>query len=92
MRPFSGMAGLILMTLMIVAAGMNSVTDLMKSADAGHHTADCEYCAINESPVWVPPAGLSLPALILDLAPRSLLPLLTPTLCTEQAPAEPLTS
>ena len=82
MRPSSGMTGLVLISLMIVVAGMNSVTDMMSGA-GDRHTADCEYCAINERPVWVPPAGLSLPALLLDLTPESLMLLLTPSLYSD---------
>lgn len=61
--------------LLIVAGGMNSLQDLLHKPEEG----GCEYCdlAVNQ-PRWLPPLGLSVPSILLDLAPETLLPLLMP--------------
>jgi len=61
--------------LVIVAGGMSSLQDLLKTPAEG----GCEYCdlAANQ-PRWLPPLGLAMPSLLLDLAPETLLPLLLP--------------
>lgn len=63
-------------SLLIVIGGMSSLQDLLRKPEDG----GCEYCdlAINQ-PRWLPPLGLSMPSLLLDLAPEALLPLLIPT-------------
>jgi len=78
MRHSTSLPLLILMTLMIVMAGMNSVTDLLHDAGNSDVAGTCEYCDLTNPPAWVPPAALSVPALLLDLSPESLLPLLIP--------------
>lgn len=63
--------------LLLVVGGLDSVHDLLQRPSAGN----CQYCRLGaEPPRWLPPPGLSLPALLLDLTPETLAPLLLPRL------------
>lgn len=89
MRRPSSMPLLLLCLVMIIAGGMNSVRDLLiPAAEKG----GCEYCALAaEPPRWLPPPGLVLPSLLLDLAPATLAPLMLPRLLAplpQQSPQE----
>lgn len=65
---------LVLMMVIIVAGGMNSLQDLAEPSEKR-----CEYCHTADSPpAWLPPAGFILPSILLDSAPQALLPLLFP--------------
>jgi hypothetical protein len=74
---------LVLMMVIVVAGGMNSLQDLAETAEKR-----CEYCKTASSPpAWLPPAGFVLPSILLDSAPQAFLPLLFPGIALPQRDA-----
>ena len=68
---------LLSLMLILVSGGLSSVHDLLRKPGEG----GCEYChSLTSVPEWLPPVGLMLPSMLLDLAPQTLAPLLSPLL------------
>ncbi|WP_430461198.1 hypothetical protein ACQUQU_18525 [Thalassolituus sp. LLYu03] len=68
---------LLIMLLVVVSGGMSSVQDLLRAPGEG----GCEYCSAAAAPPrWLPPVAVMLPSMLLDLAPATLAPLISPLL------------
>lgn len=79
---------LLSLMLVLVSGGLSSVHDLLRKPGEG----GCEYChSLTSVPEWLPPVGLMLPSMLLDLAPHTLVPLVSPLLSPLQ-PLAPATS
>ena len=68
---------LLLCLALIVLGSVDSLTERLSNGGQGQ----CQQCELADSPPrWLPPLPVTLPGLLLDLAPQTLMPFLLPTL------------
>lgn len=75
---------LLLCLALIVLGSVHSLAERLGNGGEGH----CQLCELAYSPPrWLPPLTVTLPGLLLDLAPQTLMPFLLPTLLQDDATA-----
>lgn len=68
---------LLLCLALIVLGSVQSLAERLGKGGEGQ----CQLCELTYSPPrWLPPLTVTLPGLLLDLAPQTLMPFLLPTL------------